>query len=237
MANKKPGLTNMMAHYMTVKEQYSDCIVFYRLGDFYEMFFDDAVEVSKLLDLTLTGRDCGLEERAPMCGIPFHAADNYIAKLVAFGKKVAICEQLSQATGGKELVTRDVVRVVSNGTIIEDGLVDEKTNNFLAATYEGLEGLGVSWADITTGEFYCQEVPSFEKLLDVLLRISPSEIISNSIIFDKYNQLSDGVKSSLPPFSLFRDQAYGMTSAKKCLSVLILMSLWMKRGKLLMRQE
>ena len=218
MANKKPGLTNMMAHYMTVKEQYSDCIVFYRLGDFYEMFFDDAVEVSKLLDLTLTGRDCGLEERAPMCGIPFHAADNYIAKLVAFGKKVAICEQLSQATGGKELVTRDVVRVVSNGTIIEDGLVDEKTNNFLAATYEGLEGLGVSWADITTGEFYCQEVPSFEKLLDVLLRISPSEIISNSIIFDKYNQLSDGVKSSLPPFSLFRDQAYGMTSAKKCLS-------------------
>ena len=109
------ALSNMMRHYLDMKEKYKDCVVFYRLGDFYEMFFEDAVKVSKLLDLTLTGRDCGLEERAPMCGIPYHAADVYIAKLVACGEKVAICDQLSDPKESKGLVERDVVRIVSAG--------------------------------------------------------------------------------------------------------------------------
>lgn len=131
----------MMRHYLQIKDQYKDCVLFYRLGDFYEMFFDDAKEVSALLDLTLTGRDCGLEERAPMCGIPFHAADTYIARLVALGKKVAICEQLSDPATSKGMVDRDVVRVVSAGTLIEDELLDERSNNFIACAYKSGEGV------------------------------------------------------------------------------------------------
>ncbi|MFQ9739297.1 MAG: hypothetical protein ACLR06_17500 [Christensenellaceae bacterium] len=115
----------MMRHYLDMKEKYKGCILFYRLGDFYEMFFEDAEKVSKLLDLTLTGKDCGLEERAPMCGIPYHAADVYISKLVALGEKVAICEQLSDPKESKGLVERDVVRVVSAGTLIDDAMLDE----------------------------------------------------------------------------------------------------------------
>lgn len=133
------GLSPMMRHYLQIKDQYKDCVLFYRLGDFYEMFFDDAKEVSALLDLTLTGRDCGLEERAPMCGIPFHAADTYIARLVALGKKVAICEQLSDPATSKGMVDRDVVRVVSAGTLIEDELLDERSNNFIACAYKSGE--------------------------------------------------------------------------------------------------
>ena len=121
------ALSPMMEHYLQVKEKYKDCVIFYRLGDFYEMFFDDAVRVSKLLDLTLTGRDCGLKERAPMCGIPFHAADGYIAKLVGLGERVAICEQLSDPKSGKGMVDRDVIRVVSAGTVIEENLLDRKS--------------------------------------------------------------------------------------------------------------
>ena len=120
------ALSQMMQHYLSVKEKYKDCIVFYRLGDFYEMFFDDAIKASKLLDLTLTGRDCGLSERAPMCGIPFHAADNYIAKLVSLGEKVAICEQLEDASQAKGIVERGVIRVVTAGTITDDEHLDEK---------------------------------------------------------------------------------------------------------------
>jgi len=129
------GLSTMMQHYLSVKEQYNDCIIFYRLGDFYEMFFDDAVKVSEMLDLTLTGRDCGDNKRAPMCGVPFHAADTYIAKLVAQGEKVAICEQLSEPKSGKELVKRDVVKIVTAGTIINNELIDDKLNNFLGSVY------------------------------------------------------------------------------------------------------
>ena len=114
------ALSQMMQHYLSVKEKHKDCVIFYRLGDFYEMFFEDAVEISKLLDLTLTGRDCGLEERAPMCGIPYHASEGYIAKLVSLGKKVAICEQLTEPKKGVKLVERDVIRIVSAGTVIEE---------------------------------------------------------------------------------------------------------------------
>ncbi len=151
------ALSPMMEHYLSVKEKYKDCIVFYRLGDFYEMFFDDAVHASQLLDLTLTGRDCGLEERAPMCGIPFHAADNYIAKLVALGERVAICEQLTDPKAGKGIVERDVIRVVSAGTVTEESLLDEKKNNYIACAFSEGEKYALAWTDITTGEFFARE--------------------------------------------------------------------------------
>ena len=120
------ALSDMMTHYLSVKEKHKDCVIFYRLGDFYEMFFEDAVKVSKLLDLTLTGRDCGLKERAPMCGVPHHSADEYIAKLVALGERVAICEQVSDPKlSGKGLVEREVVRIVSAGTVVEEEYLDK----------------------------------------------------------------------------------------------------------------
>lgn len=125
------ALSQMMQHYLSVKDKYKDCIVFYRLGDFYEMFFDDAKKVSELLGLTLTGRDCGLEQRAPMCGVPFHAADNYIAKLIGMGEKVAICEQMENPSEAKGMVKRDVIRVVTAGTQIDEQFLDEKSNNYV----------------------------------------------------------------------------------------------------------
>ena len=125
------ALSPMMQHYFSVKEKYKDCIIFYRLGDFYEMFFDDAKTASQVLDLTLTGRDCGLEERAPMCGVPYHSADSYIARLVSAGYKVAICEQLEDPATAKGMVARDVIRVVTAGTITDENYLDARVNNFL----------------------------------------------------------------------------------------------------------
>ena len=121
------ALSPMMSHYLQTKENYKDCILFYRLGDFYEMFFEDAIKVSSLIDITLTAKDCGLEEKAPMCGVPFHAADLYISKLVALGEKVAICEQINQPKG-RELVQREVVKVVTAGTLTNNELIDDKSN-------------------------------------------------------------------------------------------------------------
>ncbi|MDE6274215.1 MAG: DNA mismatch repair protein MutS, partial [Clostridiales bacterium] len=169
----------MMEHYLKMKEKYKDCFLFYRLGDFYEMFFDDAVRASKLLDLTLTGRDCGMKERAPMCGVPFHAADTYVAKLVSLGEKVAICEQLSDPKAGKGIVERDVIRIVSAGTLIEEELLDEKKNNYIACACLSKEKYAIAWADITTGEFYASEEESQEKLLTRLFGLSPAEVICN----------------------------------------------------------
>ena len=172
----------MMTHYLQLKEKYKDCILFYRLGDFYEMFFEDAEKVSSLLDLVLTGKDCGLESRAPMCGIPFHAAENYIGKLVSLGEKVAICEQLS-VPNGKGLVERDVIRIVTAGTIINNDLIDDKTNNFLGCVFVGGDSAAFSWADITTGEFLTKEFEgetAFNDLLDTMIKVSPAELISNS---------------------------------------------------------
>ncbi len=176
------ALSPMMTHYLQVKEQYPDCVLFYRLGDFYEMFFDDAVKVSAMLDLTLTGRDCGQKQRAPMCGIPFHAADNYIAKLVELGEKVAICEQLEEPTPGKKLVERDVIRIVTAGTITEESLIDEKSNNYILSAYYDGKDCAFAWCDITTGQFYvrkCVKQDKIEELNDNLVRISPAEIIAN----------------------------------------------------------
>ena len=171
----------MMQHYLQIKENYKDCIIFYRLGDFYEMFFDDAVKASALLELTLTGRDCGLEERAPMCGVPFHAADVYISKLVSMGEKVAICEQLTEA-GGKELVKRDVIKVVTAGTVTNNELIDDKTNNFLGSVVLKNQCLAFAWVDITTGEFFVRSFNgdnSVAEFMDCLVKVNPVEIISN----------------------------------------------------------
>ena len=150
------GLSLMMQHYLSVKDRYKDCIILYRLGDFYEMFFDDAVKASEMLDLTLTGRDCGLETRAPMCGVPYHAVEQYITKLVGLGEKVAICEQLESASAAKGIVKRDVVRVVTPGTLNADNL-NEKENNFICCVYKTEECVALAWADITTGELSATE--------------------------------------------------------------------------------
>ena len=166
------AISQMMQHYLDMKEKYKDCVLFYRLGDFYEMFFDDAVKVSKLLDLTLTGKDCGMKERAPMCGVPFHAADTYIAKLVGMGEKVAICEQLSDPKAGKGLVERDVVRIVTAGTVIEESLLDDKKNNYISCAYLKEGKFALAWADITTGEFCVSEEESLARLLSVLTNLS-----------------------------------------------------------------
>lgn len=212
------GLSPMMRHYLEVKEKYKDCIVFYRLGDFYEMFFEDAKEVSQLLDLTLTGRDCGLEERAPMCGVPFHAADAYIARLVGMGKKVAICEQLTEPTPGKGMVERDVIRVVSAGTLIEDNLIDEKKNNYIACAFRDGALCALAWADITTGEF-CARIFAGNTLLrdslEELVKLAPAEIICN----DGYLLGTKGEPAlrALPAFSCYAPWAFSPRRAEKAL--------------------
>ena len=142
----------MMQHYLATKEKYKDCILFYRLGDFYEMFFDDAINVSRELELTLTGKECGQEERAPMCGIPYHAAESYISKLVSNGHKVAICEQLEDPKQAKGIVKRDVIRVVTPGTVIEANLLEDKKNNYIMSIYKNGIYFGVTVCDVTTGD-------------------------------------------------------------------------------------
>ena len=134
----------MMSQYLALKEKYSDCLLFFRLGDFYEMFFEDAVTASKVLDIALTGRDCGLETRAPMCGVPFHAVDSYIAKLIENGYKVALCEQLTDPALSKGLVERDVVRVYTAGTVIEENMLDERANNYIIAMYASSDEVGLA---------------------------------------------------------------------------------------------
>ena len=216
---KKEGvMSDMMLHYLEIKRQYPDCVIFYRLGDFYEMFFEDAVEVSKLLELTLTGRDCGLKERAPMCGIPFHAADGYIAKLVSFGKKVAICEQLSDPALSKGLVLRDVVKIVTGGTVTEDKYVDEKSNNFILAISKKNKAYAISWADITTGEFFCQLAVSRADALDVLLRVNPAQIICDGGFNAEYSEYPESVKSLLKTPEVYKEKAFDKKSAEKVVS-------------------
>ena len=177
----------MMQKYLETKEQYKDCILFYRLGDFYEMFFDDAITASRELELTLTGKDCGQEERAPMCGIPHHAAETYVARLIAKGYKVAICEQLEDPKEAKGIVERGVIRVVTPGTVIESNMLEERKNNFIMAVYKSGIYFGISVCDISTGEFYSAEIKdnnNFPTLLDEIARFSPSEIITNTMMFD-----------------------------------------------------
>lgn len=175
-------LTPMMQQYMQVKEQCKDCILFYRIGDFYEMFFDDAEVASRELELVLTGKDCGLDERAKMCGIPFHAADSYIAKLVERGYKVAICEQLEDPALAKGLVKRGIIRIVTPGTVTDVNVLDESKNNYIMCIYKNGEWYGLAYCDISTGEFQSTEFKNSgeQKIYDEIARLHPSEIIYNS---------------------------------------------------------
>ncbi len=176
----------MMQHYLKTKEEYKDCILFYRLGDFYEMFFDDALLVSKALELTLTGKQCGAEEKAPMCGVPFHAADIYINRLLKLGYKVAVCEQIGDPKLSKGIVERKVIRIATPGTSTDSSVLDEKTNNYIVCVYDNEEGkYGFSAADVSTGDFYVTELDSDEKLLDELTKYEPSEIICNDLLLSK----------------------------------------------------
>ena len=176
-------LSPMMQEYCKTKETYKDCILFYRLGDFYEMFFDDALLVSKELELTLTGKDCGLEERAPMCGIPFHAAETYIKRLIEKGHKVAICEQVEDPKKAKGLVKREVIRVVTPGTTLDATSLDESRNNYLMSIVSLEDHFGCAIADITTGDCFLTEVDKPQKLLDEINKFVPAEIICNDAFF------------------------------------------------------
>ena len=175
----------MMQRYLETKEEYKYCILFYRLGDFYEMFFDDAITASRELELTLTGKDCGQEERAPMCGIPHHAAEIYISKLIAKGYKVAICEQLEDPKKAKGIVKRGVIRVVTPGTLVESNMLEERKNNFIMSIFKSGIYYGISVCDISTGEFYSAEIKdnyNFPMLLDEIARYTPSELLVNSMM-------------------------------------------------------
>ena len=182
-SGKRINMSPMMQEYCKTKEEYKDCILFYRLGDFYEMFFDDALLVSKELELTLTGKDCGLEERAPMCGIPFHAADTYINRLIERGHKVAICEQVEDPKKAKGLVKRAVIRVVTPGTTLDATSLDESKNNYLMSIVSIADRFGCAIADITTGDCFLTEVPNSQKLVDEINKFSPAEIICNDSFF------------------------------------------------------
>lgn len=208
----------MMKFYLTLKEKYNDSLLFFRLGDFYEMFFDDAKIASKELDLTLTGRDCGLEERAPMCGVPFHAADGYIAKLVQKGYKVAICEQLTAPEQGK-LVERDVIRVVTPGTVIEDNILDDKKNNYLACVFANEKCYALSWIDVSTGEFntFQSEYKEFSSIEDILSTFAPSEIIANEFAYNQSKDLSSVRVGRLPKFQKYFDWAFDYDTAYNAL--------------------
>ena len=176
----------MMQHYLKTKEEYKDCILFYRLGDFYEMFFDDAILASRELELTLTGKECGQEERAPMCGVPFHAAETYIARLIGKGYKVAICEQMEDPKLAKGIVKREVIRVVTPGTVIESNLLDEKKNNYIMAIYKNGIYFGISICDVSTGDFKAtqiKETNNFSMALDEISRYSPAEIVVNELMY------------------------------------------------------
>ena len=184
----------MMQHYISTRRKYPDSILFYRLGDFYEMFFDDAIRVSRELELTLTGKDCGQEERAPMCGIPYHAAEGYICKLVEKGYKVAICEQLEDPKQAKGIVKRDVIKVITPGTIVDGSLLEEKKNNYIMSIYKEGIYFGVAICDISTGDFYATEIKednNFAKLLDEISRYNPSELVINQMLADSTEEVNE----------------------------------------------
>ena len=183
------SLSPMMQKYLETKRSYKDCILFYRLGDFYEMFFDDALVASKELELTLTGKNCGLEERAPMCGVPFHACDIYINRLVSKGYKVAICEQVEDPKLAKGLVKREVVRIATPGTNIDMASIEESRNNYIMSIVYVLGCFGIAVSDITTGVFMLTEVQTLPKLMDEIYKFSPSEIVCNdSLLLSGINE-------------------------------------------------
>lgn len=175
------GMTPMMQQYMTIHEKYPDCLLLFRLGDFYELFFEDAKLASKELELTLTGKDCGMEERAPMCGVPYHAVNVYVEKLIANGHKVAICEQMEDPALAKGLVERDVIRVITAGTVTDPSMLEDKANNFLLSVFFSGSEAGLAYADVSTGEFYVTEIKK-ETVRAEISRLSPNEIICNDMV-------------------------------------------------------
>ena len=207
-----------MQHYFSVKEKYKDCIIFYRLGDFYEMFFDDAKTASQVLDLTLTGRDCGLEERAPMCGVPYHSADSYIARLVSAGYKVAICEQLEDPATAKGMVARDVIRVVTAGTITDENYLDARVNNFIACACKEGDVCAAAWADITTGELCCTQYAGeggVSAVIALFVKLSVSEIICNDEMLFACKDVPEVSRGILPHFSSYLSWTFGYKAAEK----------------------
>lgn len=209
-------LTPMMQQYLKTKEEYPDCILFYRLGDFYEMFFDDALTVTKELEITLTGKSCGLEERAPMCGVPYHSVDGYLNKLVSRGYKVAICEQVEDPKLAKGLVKREVTRIVTPGTnLCING--DERCNNYLMSIAHFSGRIGISIADVTTGDYFLTEVDSNKKLLDEIMKYSPKEIICNQAFYVSGMDIDD-LKSRLGiSISALEPHFYDEDNCRKCL--------------------
>ena len=214
---EKSEFSPMMQEYLKTKEEYQDCILFYRLGDFYEMFFDDAIKASKELELTLTGKLCGQEERAPMCGIPFHAADAYIAKLIEKGYKVAICEQLEDPKQAKGIVKRGVIRVVTPGTVIESNLLDEKKNNYIMSVYKTGLYYGVSVCDVSTGDFRTTQIAennNFPKLLDEISKFNPAEIIVNPFMYDSLEEISKIKERFEVYISRVKEEAFSKNTEK-----------------------
>ncbi|HHY82808.1 MAG TPA: DNA mismatch repair protein MutS [Clostridiales bacterium] len=214
------GLTPMMQQYLLIKEQYKDAILFFRLGDFYEMFFEDAILASKELEITLTGRDCGLDERAPMCGVPYHSVDGYIAKLIEKGHKVAICEQMQDPEEAKGLVDREVIRVITPGTVIESSILEEKSNNYLLSLYKNNNAYGLSGVDVSTGEFFVSEITNGnvnDKLLNELARIQPSEILINEAL-NLDAALLDLIRSRFSTYiTLYQEWAFQKSNAYRIL--------------------
>ncbi len=213
-------LTPMMRQYVAVKKEYADTILMYRLGDFYEMFFEDALLASKELEITLTGRDCGQEERAPMCGVPFHAVDSYISKLVSKGHKVAICEQVEDPKTAKGIVKREVIRVITPGTILDDGLLNSRTTNYMASIFREGNDSGVTFADVSTGEILGTTLfddPTCEKLLSELSRFSPVEIaLGGAAIGNK--KIDEYIKARSQALVFTYDAALAEKNAKESLN-------------------
>ncbi|MBR3791331.1 MAG: DNA mismatch repair protein MutS [Clostridia bacterium] len=207
-------ISPMMSHYLRTKEDYKDCILFYRLGDFYEMFFDDALTTSKELELTLTGKSCGMEERAPMCGVPFHSANVYIAKLVERGYKVAICEQVEDPKSAKGIVKREVTRVITPGTVLDETMLDEKKNNYLSVINLSNDCACLAFCDVSTGEIYLTDVGDISSVMNELARYSPSEILINS---DGAKELSKIIDSRLhiKPQELDEDYFYSFMTEER----------------------
>ena len=210
------NLTPMMRQYVELKEKYSDCLLFFRLGDFYEMFFEDAKTASKELELVLTGRDCGLAERAPMCGVPYHSVDVYINKLIDKGYKVAICEQLEDPALVKGLVTRDVIRIITPGTVIEERMLEEGKNNYIASIHFENSAIGLAYADVSTGGFFACELQgsnALSQLIDELARLQPTQIIADESMF--VQQVLTKRISSQYYLERYKEKAFQFASASE----------------------
>ncbi len=217
-ADDKPQLTAMMQQYLATKQENPDALLFYRLGDFYEMFFEDAVIASRILELTLTGRDCGLENRAPMCGVPYHAVKNYVAKLVENGYKVAICEQMGEPTKGKQPMERQVVQIITPGTIMETEALESSVNNFLMYIFTDGSNVGVCYSDVSTGLIELAEINGtdyIKQLDDILVRVKPKEVLCNEDTISMCANLSAVKNKYVPDFTIYEGCRQNLATAKK----------------------